>query len=86
MAGKWFSEISSQDRPKWLSTAERNFIKPRSSHYSLPCRCTGFSSHLGAKLRDLANRQAEAGCYSQAALSSNDSKTRYIKPDVSKKE
>ena len=38
---------------------------------------TGISSHLGAKLRDWAARQAEAGCYSWAAMSSNDSKTRY---------
>ena len=38
---------------------------------------TGISSHLGAKLRDWAHRQAEAGCYSWAALSSNDSKTWY---------
>ena len=37
----------------------------------------GISSYLGAKLRDLADRQAEAGCYSQAVLSSNDSKIRY---------
>ena len=37
---------------------------------------TGFSSHLGAKLRDLAERQVEAGCFSWAQLSSNDSKTR----------
>ena len=42
---------------------------------------TGISSHLGAKLRDWAVRQAEAGCYSWAALSSNDSKTRYIIDD-----
>ena len=39
---------------------------------------TGFSSHLGAKLRDWADRQAQAGCYSWAALSSNHSKTRYV--------
>ena len=38
---------------------------------------TGTLSHLKAKLRDWANRQAEAGCYSWAALSLNDSKTRY---------
>ena len=38
----------------------------------------GISSHLGAKLRDWAVRQAGAGCYSLAALSSNDSKTRYL--------
>ena len=37
---------------------------------------TGISSHLGAKLRDWADRQAEASCYSWAALSSDDSKTR----------
>ena len=30
-----------------------------------------------AKLRDWADRQAEAVCYSLAALSSNDSKTLY---------
>ena len=32
-------------------------------------------------MRDWANRQAEAGCYSWALLSSNDSKTRYICTD-----
>ena len=32
-------------------------------------QCTGISSHLGAKLRDWAARQGEAGCYSWAALS-----------------
>ena len=41
-----------------------------------PLTNTGILSHLGAKLRDWADRQAEAGCYSWAALSSNDSKTR----------
>ena len=40
---------------------------------------TGISSHLGAKLRDWADRQAEAGCNSWAVLSSNDSKTRYLR-------
>ena len=40
---------------------------------------TGFSSHSGTKLRDWAIRQAVAGCYSWAAMSSNDSKTRYSK-------
>ena len=40
-----------------------------------PVQHTGISSHLGAKLRDWAARQAGAGCYSWAALSSNDSKT-----------
>ena len=39
---------------------------------------TGISSHIRTKLRDWAIWQARAGCYSQAALSSNDSKTLYI--------
>ena len=38
--------------------------------------CTGFSSEIGTKLRDWAVGQAGGSCYSQAALSSNDSKTR----------
>ena len=33
---------------------------------------------MRTKLRDLAVRQAGAGCYSQAALSSNGSKTLYV--------
>ena len=37
---------------------------------------TGNLSHLGAKLHDWPDGQAEAGCYSWAAMSSNDSKTR----------
>ena len=36
---------------------------------------TGISSEIRTKLRDLAVWQARDGCYSQAALSSNDSKT-----------
>ena len=40
--------------------------------------CTGYSSQMGTKLRDWAVGQAGAGCYSQAALYSNDSKTLYI--------
>ena len=39
---------------------------------------TGFSIQIGTKLRDWAVWQARAGCYSQAAMSSNDSKTLYI--------
>ena len=38
---------------------------------------TGISSEIGTKLRDWAVGQAGGSCYSQAALSSNDSKTRY---------
>ena len=43
---------------------------------------TGFSSQIGTKLRDLAIWQAKAGCYSRAAMSSNDSKTLYIHHNV----
>ena len=39
---------------------------------------TGISSEIRTKLRDWAIWQARAGCYSQAALSSNDSKTLYM--------
>ena len=39
--------------------------------------CTGFSSEIGTKLCDWAVGQAGGSCYSRAALSSNDSKTRY---------
>ena len=38
---------------------------------------TGFSSEIGTKLRDWAVGQAGGSFYSQAALSSNDSKTLY---------
>ena len=38
-------------------------------------QCTGISSQMGTKLRDWAVRQAKAGCYSRAAMSSKDSKT-----------
>ena len=38
---------------------------------------TGFSSEIGTKLRDWAVGQAGGSCYSQAAVSSNDSKTLY---------
>ena len=39
---------------------------------------TGISSEIRTKLRDWAVWQARADCYSQAALSSNHSKTLYI--------
>ena len=42
---------------------------------------TGISSEIRTKLRDWAIWQAGVGCYSQAALSSNDSKTLYINTD-----
>ena len=37
-----------------------------------------FLSEIGTKLRDWAVGQAGGSCYSQAALSSNDSKTLYL--------
>ena len=37
---------------------------------------TGFSSEIGTKLCDWAVGHAGGSCYSRAALSSNDSKTR----------
>ena len=40
---------------------------------------TGISSEMRTKLRGLAVWQARAGCYSQAALYSNDSKTLYAR-------
>ena len=45
--------------------------------YSRNKDCTGFLSEIGTKLRDWAVGQAGGSCYSRAALSSNDSKTRY---------
>ena len=39
---------------------------------------TGILNEIRTKLRDLAVWQVRAGCYSQAALSSNDSKTLYL--------
>ena len=45
-------------------------------HHMNTHACTGFSSEIGAKLRDWAVGQAVGSFYSQAALSSNDSKTR----------
>ena len=45
--------------------------------YQISFSTTGFSSEIRTKLRDRAVWQARAGCYSQAALSSNDSKTLY---------
>ena len=44
-------------------------------------KCTGFSSEIGTKLRDWAVGQDGGSCYSLAALSTNDSKTRYFKPE-----
>ena len=40
-------------------------------------RCIGILSQIRTKLRDWAVCQARTGCYSQAALSSNDPKRLY---------
>ena len=45
--------------------------------YSAVGTLSEISSQIGTKLRDWAVWQARASCYSQAALFSNDSKTRY---------
>ena len=45
-------------------------------------RPTGISSEIRTKLRDWAVWHARAGCYSQDALSSNDSKTLYFQTDL----
>ena len=42
-----------------------------------PVRVAGIMNQISTKLRDWAVWQANAGCYSQAALSSIDSKTLY---------
>ena len=54
-------------------------VKLRCFTIGVAVECTGISIQIGSKLRDWAVRQAGAGCYSRAALSSNDSKTRYTK-------
>ena len=41
------------------------------NHYGNIFQSTGILSEIGTKLRDWAVWQARAGCYSQAALSSN---------------
>ena len=56
--------------------------RPTLSPISPSCQVSGFlgflvSSQIRTKLRDWAVWQARSGCYSQAALSSNDSKTLY---------
>ena len=45
---------------------------------SFKTNSTGISSQIRTKLSDWAVGQARAGCYSQATLSSNDSKTLYF--------
>ena len=59
------------DRP-FETNREGKGARPQNS------QCTGILSQIRTKLRDWAIGQAGAGCYSQAALSSNDSKTLYI--------
>ena len=59
------------------------FPKPKKSFYVENNKgdrnsSTGFSSEIGTKLRDWAVGQTEGSCCSQAAVSSNDSKTRQV--------
>ena len=58
-----------------VGPAPRQVLQGRDSTH-LKMSYTGFSSQLGTKLRDWAVGQAGGSCYSRAALSSNDSKTR----------
>ena len=63
------SQGSPNMRRKQLGSASQKVGHISSGH-------TGFSSEIGTKLRDWAVGQAGGSCYSLAALSSNDSKTR----------
>ena len=67
---------TSSAAPPSASSRTSNPIPRRKDN--LPMLITGFSSQIGTKLRDWAVGQAGGSCYSWAALSSNDSKTRYI--------
>ena len=60
---------------KPIGKSSPNFLVNDTMNRDVFCY-TGISSQIGTKLRDWAVVQAGAGCYSQAALSSNDSKTR----------
>ena len=63
-----------------LSGLSGPFIKNVHTRGGWPkSRHTGFSSEIGTKLRDWAVGQAGGSCYSRAALSSNDSKTLYVR-------
>ena len=61
-----------------LSTFQRVQSLISNEEVSQYLNITGFSSEIGTKLRDWAVGQAGGSCYSWAALSSNDSKTRYF--------
>ena len=67
-------EEAAYDEPSFVSRRVANGV-PRGLQWNT--LNTGFSTQIGTKLRDLAVGQAGASCYSLAALSSNDSKTRY---------
>ena len=73
---KWIELISDPDADiaRELGNNFIRFVTLQAYRESLP----GFLSQIGTKLRDWVVGQAGACCYSQAALSSNDSKTRYI--------
>ena len=54
----------------------------RTLHQRHLCAHTVFSSQIRTELRDRAVLPVRASCHSQAVSSSNDSKTRYMRPRV----
>ena len=68
------SQFDSLKKRWMLELCIRAVCNPSSS---LEDDITGISSEIRTKLRDWAVWQARAGCYTQAALSTNDSKTLY---------
>ena len=73
MFAKRNKHYPSRSRQTGLATAVTNITKLVTKNNFGPS--TAVSSEGMAKLRDWAVWQARTGCYSQAALSSNDSKT-----------
>ena len=69
----WQKHKINRLKPPW---AQQDLNKI-GGYSSIDC-FTGISRQIGTKMPDWAGGQAEAGCYSGAALSSNDSKTSYF--------
>ena len=68
----WLCKICGEEREMWRKSGAWFFKVGQGQSENV--FVTEILSHLGAKLRNLADRQAGAGCYSLATLSSNDSK------------
>ena len=66
---------------RWETISVSAWRKKRRGNQQQSCVlcCTGILSQMRTKLRDRAVWQARGGCYSQASMSSNDSKTLYLK-------